>query len=126
MKEPVKILAVDDEPDVELLIKQRFRQRIRAGDLSFRFARHGQEALAALEKEPGIQLLLTDINIPVMDGLTLLNELRTQHSDLRAVVISAYGDLPNIRTAMNRGAFDFVTKPVDFDALKQELKKILT
>lgn len=125
MKEPVKILAVDDEPDVELLIKQRFRQRIRAGDLSFRFARHGQEALAALEKEPGIQLLLTDINMPVMDGLTLLNELRTQHSDLRAVVISAYGDLPNIRTAMNRGAFDFVTKPVDFGDLEITIDKAL-
>ena len=72
-----------------------------------------------------VDLALVDINMPVMDGLTLLNELRARQSALRAVVISAYGDLPNIRTAMNRGAFDFVTKPVDFDSLKQELKKVL-
>src|SRR5438046_8150345 len=105
-----KILAVDDEPDFELLIKQRFRQRIRSGDLAFRFARHGEEALAVLAEEPDIRLLLLDINMPVMDGLTLLTELRASQSAVRAVIVSAYGDMPNIRTAMNRGAFDFVTK----------------
>lgn len=74
MTAPTKILAVDDEPDFELLIEQRFRQRIRKGDLAFRFARHGEEALAVLAEEPDISLLLLDINMPVMDGLTLLAE----------------------------------------------------
>ena len=125
MTSPIKILAVDDEPDVELLIKQRFRQRIRSGDLSFSFARHGQEALSLIDGDPDIQLLLLDINMPVMDGLTLLSELRSRQSGVRAVVVSAYGDLPNIRTAMNRGAFDFVTKPVDFGDLEVTIDKAL-
>jgi adenylate cyclase len=125
MSEPAKILAVDDEPDFELLIKQRFRQRIRKGDLAFRFARHGEEALAALEQEPDIGLLLLDINMPVMDGLTLLAELRARRSPARAVIVSAYGDMANIRTAMNRGAFDFVTKPVDLNDLEVTIDKTL-
>lgn len=125
MSEPAKILAVDDEPDFELLIKQRFRQRIRKGDLAFRFARHGEEALAVLQEEPDIGLLLLDINMPVMDGLTLLNELRARHSPARAVIVSAYGDMANIRTAMNRGAFDFVTKPVDLNDLEVTIDKTL-
>jgi len=125
MSEPAKILAVDDEPDFELLLKQRFRQRIRKGDLVFRFARHGEEALAALAEEPDIGLLLLDINMPVMDGLTLLSELRARHSPARAVIVSAYGDMPNIRTAMNRGAFDFVTKPVDLNDLEVTIDKTL-
>jgi adenylate cyclase len=129
MSEPApttaKILAVDDEPDFELLIKQRFRQRIRKGDLAFRFARHGEEALAALAEEPDIGLLLLDINMPVMDGLTLLAELRTRQSPARAVIVSAYGDMQNIRTAMNRGAFDFVTKPVDLNDLEVTIDKTL-
>jgi CheY-like chemotaxis protein len=86
---PTKILAVDDEPDFELLLKQRFRQRIRKGDLAFRFARHGEEALAVLAEEPDIGLLLLDINMPVMDGLTLLSELRSRRSPARAVIVSA-------------------------------------
>ncbi|QQS10622.1 MAG: response regulator [Rhodospirillales bacterium] len=125
MDAPAKILAVDDEPDFELLIKQRFRQRIRKGDLSFRFARNGEEALAVLAEEPDIGLLLLDINMPVMDGLTLLNELRARRSPARAVIVSAYGDMANIRTAMNRGAFDFVTKPVDLDDLETTIDKTL-
>jgi len=120
-----KILAVDDEPDFELLIKQRFRQRIRKGDLEFRFARHGEEALKALADEPDIGLLLLDINMPVMDGLTLLSELRARSSPARAIIVSAYGDMANIRTAMNRGAFDFVTKPVDLNDLEVTLDKTL-
>jgi adenylate cyclase len=123
--EPAKILAVDDEPDFELLLKQRFRQRIRKGDLVFRFARHGEEALAVLAEEPDIGLLLLDINMPVMDGLTLLSELRTRGSPARAVIVSAYGDMANIRTAMNRGAFDFVTKPVDLNDLEVTIDKTL-
>lgn len=125
MTGPAKILAVDDEPDFELLIKQRFRQRIRKGDLAFRFARHGEEALMALVEEPDISLLLLDINMPVMDGLTLLAELRARKSPARAVIVSAYGDMANIRTAMNRGAFDFVTKPVDLNDLEVTIDKTL-
>ena len=125
MSAPAKILAVDDEPDFELLLKQRFRQRIRQGSLAFRFARHGEEALAVLEEEPDIGLLLLDINMPVMDGLTLLSELRARKSPARAVIVSAYGDMANIRTAMNRGAFDFVTKPVDLADLELTIDKTL-
>jgi len=125
MSEPAKILAVDDEPDFELLLKQRFRQRIRKGDLAFRFARHGEEALSVLAAEPDIGLLLLDINMPVMDGLTLLSELRARQSPARAVIVSAYGDMANIRTAMNRGAFDFVTKPVDLNDLEVTIDKTL-
>lgn len=125
MGDPAKILAVDDEPDFELLIKQRFRHRVRRGDLAFRFARHGEEALSVLGQEPDINLLLLDINMPVMDGLTLLSELRARQSPARAVIVSAYGDMTNIRTAMNRGAFDFVTKPVDLNDLEVTIDKTL-
>ncbi len=113
--EPAKILAVDDEADFELLIRQRFRRQIRRNEFAFRFARHGEEALDVLAEEADIELLLLDINMPVMDGLTLLAELRQRQSPVRAIIVSAYGDMTNIRTAMNRGAFDFVTKPVDFE-----------
>ena len=119
-----KILAVDDEPDFELLITQRFRRQIRAEEFAFSFARHGEEALSVLEAEPDIELMLLDINMPVMDGLTLLGRLRERQSPVRAIIVSAYGDMANIRTAMNRGAFDFVTKPVDFDVLKTQLQQL--
>jgi adenylate cyclase len=120
-----KILAVDDEADFELLIRQRFRRQIRAQELAFRFAHHGEEALAVLDDEPDIELLLLDINMPVMDGLTLLAELRARQSAVRAIIVSAYGDMANIRTAMNRGAFDFVTKPVDLNDLEITMNKTL-
>ncbi|HTV89077.1 MAG TPA: adenylate/guanylate cyclase domain-containing protein [Stellaceae bacterium] len=120
-----KILAVDDEADFELLIRQRFRRQIRAGEFDFRFAHHGEEALAALGAEPDIELMLLDINMPVMDGLTLLSELRARQTQVRAIIVSAYGDMVNIRTAMNRGAFDFVTKPVDLNDLEVTIKKTL-
>jgi adenylate cyclase len=120
-----KILAVDDEADFELLIRQRFRRQIRAGEFDFRFARHGEEALAALGAEPDIELMLLDINMPVMDGLTLLSELRARQLPVRAIIVSAYGDMVNIRTAMNRGAFDFVTKPVDLTDLEVTMNKTL-
>jgi adenylate cyclase len=122
---PAKILAVDDEPDFELLLRQRFRHQIRAGEFAFRFARHGEEALAALAEEPDTELMLLDINMPVMDGLTLLSELRARQSAVRTVIVSAYGDMANIRTAMNRGAFDFVTKPVDLNDLDITIRKTL-
>jgi adenylate cyclase len=125
MTEPAKILAVDDEADFELLIRQQFRRQIRTEEYAFSFARHGEEALAALAADPEIELLLLDINMPVMDGLTLLSVLQERQSPVRAVIVSAYGDMPNIRTAMNRGAFDFVTKPVDLKDLEITIRKTL-
>jgi adenylate cyclase len=120
-----KILAVDDEPDFELLLRQRFRRQIREQEFIFRYAHHGEEALEALIAEPDIDLMLVDINMPVMDGLTLLARLREQHSAVKAIIVSAYGDMANIRTAMNRGAFDFVTKPVDLQDLEITINKTL-
>jgi adenylate cyclase len=125
MTGPAKILAVDDEADFELLIRQQFRRQIRAQEYDFSFARHGEEALAVLAKDPEIELLLLDINMPVMDGLTLLSMLQERQSPVRAVIVSAYGDMANIRTAMNRGAFDFITKPVDLKDLDITIKKTL-
>ncbi len=122
---PARILAVDDEPDFELLITQRFRRQIRAEEFAFSFARHGEEALSVLEAAPDIDLMLLDINMPVMDGLTLLGRLREQQSAVRAIIVSAYGDMTNLRTAMNRGAFDFVTKPVDLNDLEITIRKTL-
>jgi len=122
---PCKILVVDDEPDLELLITQRFRRQIRSGEFTFLFARDGAQALSAIAADPGIELVLSDINMPVMDGLTLLSELAKQRSELRAVIISAYADMANIRTAMNRGAFDFVTKPIDMADLDLTIRKTI-
>ena len=120
-----KILAVDDEPDFELLITQRFRRQIREREFVFRFARHGEEALEALAAEPDIDLMLLDINMPVMDGLTLLARLREQRTEVRTIIVSAYGDMTNLRTAMNRGAFDFLTKPVDLNDLEITVRKTI-
>ena len=120
-----RILMVDDEEDLELLVRQRFRRRIRKGEYDFLFAHNGKEALEALEDNPDIHLVLSDINMPVMDGLTLLGQLEETKPDVKAVIISAYGDMDNIRTAMNRGAFDFVTKPVDFNDLQITIEKTL-
>jgi adenylate cyclase len=125
LTDPVKILGVDDEADFEALIRQRFRRQIRDEEFAFRFVRHGGEALAALEAEPDIELMLLDINMPVMDGLTLLAELRERQSPVRAIIVSAYGDMANLRTAMNRGAFDFVTKPLDLNDLEITIRKTL-
>ncbi len=121
--ELVKILVVDDEPALEPLVRQRFRKKIRANEWTFEFAHDGREALEQLKAHPDIELVLTDINMPGMDGLTLLNHLGEMDRLLRAVVVSAYGDMQNIRTAMNRGAFDFVTKPVDFEDLETTINK---
>jgi len=109
-----RILVVDDEPDLEDLILQRFRHQIRDGDVGFLFARDGIEALSVLEANDDIDLVVTDINMPRMDGLTLLQKLQQIEGDLSAIVVSAYGDMANIRSAMNRGAFDFLIKPLDF------------
>ncbi len=125
MRPPARILAVDDEPDFELLLRQRFRRQIRDQEFAFVFAHNGEEALSVLEREPGIDLMLLDINMPVMDGLTVLARLRERKSAVRAVIVSAYGDMTNIRTAMNRGAFDFVTKPVDLGDLEVTIRKTI-
>lgn len=117
------ILCVDDEPELELLMRQRFRKRIRSGEWRFEFALNGIEALDVLRRNPDIGLVLTDLNMPKMDGLTLLGELTDIDQPIRTVVVSAYGDLDRIRTAMNRGAFDFVTKPIDFKDLEITVEK---
>ena len=122
---PTRLLVVDDEEDLELLIRQKFRRLIRQGEIDFVFAHNGEEALAKLHENPDIRLVLSDINMPVMDGLTLLSQLESVRPEIRAVIVSAYGDMDNIRTAMNRGAFDFVTKPIHFDDLEITIHKTL-
>ncbi|TGE08314.1 adenylate/guanylate cyclase domain-containing protein [Hymenobacter fodinae] len=118
-----KILVVDDESDLQLLIKQKFRRKIREGAYEFKFARNGQEALDCLAQFPDTDIVLSDIKMPVMDGLTLLTQLRDLNPVLKVVMVSAYTDMANIRTAMNRGAFDFVCKPVDFQDLELTIEK---
>jgi signal transduction histidine kinase len=125
MSVATRILVVDDEPDVELLITQQFRRQIRAGEFAFSFVRDGEQALAVLQKDAGFDLMLLDINMPVMDGLTLLARLSELQAQVRAIMVSAYGDMPNIRTAMNRGAFDFVLKPIDMGDLQATIRKAL-
>ena len=120
-----KILVIDDEPLLEYVILQLFRHQISTQELEFQFAINGVEALEKLQVDGSFDLVLTDINMPEMDGLTLLENLPAIDPTLKAVVVSAYGDMPNIRTAMNRGAFDFLTKPIDFDDLKITINKAL-
>lgn len=120
-----KILVVDDEADLELLIKQKFRRKIRENVYEFVFAQNGEEALLKVKEHPDLDIILSDINMPVMDGLTLLSHLPDANPMLKAVVVSAYGDMQNIRTAMNRGAFDFVVKPVDFEDLELTMEKTI-
>ena len=125
MAKPYKILVVDDEPDLEPLMLQRMRRHIRGGRYEFVFAGNGVEALEKLNEDETIDMVLSDINMPQMDGLTLLDQIPNVSPDIRAVIISAYGDMQNIRTAMNRGAFDFVTKPVDFEDLQVTIDRTL-
>jgi signal transduction histidine kinase len=127
MEEPAKILVVDDEPDLELLIRQRFRHKIKSNEVYFDFAHNGIQALEKLREHNGnFDMILTDINMPEMDGLTLLMRLKEEFRHHKAVVVSAYGDMVNIRTAMNRGAFDFVTKPIDFNDLDTTINKTIS
>ena len=125
MPEAFKILVVDDEPDLEPLVLQRMRRRIRSGQYSFVFAQNGLEALDRLREEENIDMVISDINMPQMDGLTLLEQIPKVDPNVRSIIISAYGDMKNIRTAMNRGAFDFVTKPLDFDDLQITIDRTL-
>ena len=125
MPDGFKILVVDDEPDLEPLVLQRMRRRIRSGQYSFVFAHNGVEALDVLRQEEDIDMVISDINMPQMDGLTLLEQIPQVDPNVRSIIISAYGDMKNIRTAMNRGAFDFVTKPLDFDDLQITIDRTL-
>ena len=120
-----KILVVDDEPDLERLVRQRMRRHIRSGRYGFEFAGNGIEALEKLTEIRDIDIVLSDINMPKMDGLTLLQQIPEVNADIRSVIVSAYGDMENIRTAMNRGAFDFVTKPIDFADLQVTIDRTL-
>ncbi|HET6994710.1 MAG TPA: adenylate/guanylate cyclase domain-containing protein [Chitinophagaceae bacterium] len=121
-----KILVVDDETDLEVLIRQKFRQKIREQQYEFVFAGNGKDALDKLQQHADISIVLSDINMPEMDGLTLLSKLTDAAPLIRAVMVSAYGDMDNIRTAMNRGAFDFVTKPVNFEDLEITMEKTIS
>lgn len=122
----VKILSVDDELDLEVLLTQYFRRQIRKGEYEFAFAHNGLEALQKLLETPDFDIILSDINMPEMDGLTLLakvNELK--NPAMRCIMVSAYGDMDNIRSAMNKGAFDFATKPIDLDDLSRTIEKAI-
>lgn len=121
-----EILVVDDEPDLQMLILQKFRKEIQQEKYDFCFAEDGEEALDMLSDKSSIALVLTDINMPRMDGLTLLENMQgLDRPDLKTVIVSAYGDMDNIRTAMNRGAYDFVTKPIDFEDLKVTIENTI-
>jgi len=120
-----KILVADDETDLEMLIKQKFRQKIREQQYEFVFAINGNDALEKIQQHPDIDIVLSDINMPEMDGLTLLSRLAETNPLIKSVIVSAYGDMENIRTAMNRGAFDFITKPINFEDLSLTMEKTL-
>ena len=120
-----KILVADDEADLEMLIKQKFRQKIREQQYEFIFAINGNDALEKIVQHPDIDIVLSDINMPEMDGLTLLSRLSETSPLIKAVIVSAYGDMENIRTAMNRGAFDFITKPINFEDLSVTMEKTI-
>jgi diguanylate cyclase (GGDEF)-like protein/PAS domain S-box-containing protein len=122
---PAKILVVDDEPDLEALISQKFRRKIRQEELQFFFARNGISALEKLQDRSDVDIVLTDINMPQMDGLTLLSRLKELHPAIEVIVISAYNDMENIRRAMNYGAFDFLTKPLNLEDLEATTNKTI-
>lgn len=123
MGRPCKILMVDDEPDLKLLVLQRMRRKIQSGDYCFVFANNGVGALDMLQNDQDIDIVISDINMPHMDGLTLLEQIPRVDPSIRAIILSAYGDMQNIRTAMRRGAFDFITKPIDFDDLQESIDR---
>ena len=120
-----KILVADDEADLETLIRQKFRQKIREHQYEFIFAVNGNDALDKMLLNPDIDIVLSDINMPEMDGLTLLTRLNESCPLAKTVMVSAYGDMDNIRIAMNRGAFDFITKPVNFEDLELTMEKTI-
>lgn len=120
-----KILVVDDETDLEMLIKQKFRRQIREQQYEFTFATDGNDALVKIGEHPDIEIVLSDINMPGMDGLTLIGKLSEDNPLIKSIIVSAYGDMENIRTAMNRGAYDFLCKPVNFEDLDVTIQKTI-
>ena len=118
-----KILVVDDEPDFAQVIEQQFEGKVNDIDIVFIFAENGEQALKKLEVHKDIELVLTDINMPIMDGLEFVNRASNLDRLLKIIMVSAYSDMPNIRKAMNRGAYDFVIKPVDFVDLAQAITR---
>ena len=123
----VRVLVVDDEPDVEVLFRQQFRREVREGLYLLDFALSGEAALTKLDGSIGEQiiLLVSDINMPGMSGLDLLPKVKERRPDLPVFMISAYGDAERVQTAMDRGASKFITKPVDFPLLKQEVSQVV-
>ena len=122
----VSILVVDDEPDVADLFRQRFRREARQGTYVMHFATSGVEALDRLAEKihPALVAVLSDINLPGMDGLQLLGEIKQRRSDLPVMMVTAYGDDERRRRARELGAFEFLTKPVDFERLKEQLRQL--
>ena len=120
-----KILVVDDEVDIESLVLQKFRHRLSTGELQFNFAHNGIEALDVLGRDVEVDLIVCDINMPQMDGLTLLSKIKEKYITKKTIIISAYGNMENIRIAMNRGAFDFIIKPIDFSDFEITLNKAI-
>lgn len=122
-----KILIVDDEQDVELLFRQKFRKEIKSGNLELCFAFSGQQALEILGSEdpPQVVYVFSDINMPGMSGLELLDKIKSKFSDITVSMISAYGDNQNYEKAMNSGAKEFFTKPIDFESLKKEIGEMI-
>src|ERR1700722_121588 len=121
----VKVLLVDDEPDIELLAKQKFRKQIANGTFDLLFAQNGQEALELIKSESGISVVVSDVNMPEMDGLTLIDNLKKLNPAIKTIIVSAYGDTKTWRAAMNKGVFDFVTKPIDFNELGEIIARTL-
>ena len=120
----IKILSVDDELDLEILLTQYFRRKIKKGEYEFHFAHNGLEALQMLLAMPDFDVILSDINMPEMDGLTLLTKINEMRNPaLKCIMVSAYGDMENIRSAMNQGAFDFTTKPINLEDLERTIEK---
>ena len=120
-----KILVADDEEDQEELITQRFSNKAFLRDYEFIFARDGLKALQLIKAHPDIEIALLDINMPEVDGLTLLKKIKETNPLIRSIMLSAYGDMPNIRAAMNRGAYDFLNKPIDLKDLEMTIKKTI-